>query len=305
MASAGSCAGALLLPPFLPPFLPPAHAASLRSLHSQAPAVLTFRNELDRAVKIYWVNYTGDREFYAQIPPSGWWTVDTFETHAWHVVDGASGEVVHEVISPKGETLVRIDPLQEPSRLQPDGGVDDGFAGFDGVGGHEAEYVSASIAEIGLDHLGGVALIAAEDYPLPVPVSVGINDAAQLFHAAGPEFRRPSTMALWVRSLQAAGATVDRVLLTRLVGTTVYARIILALPDGQLRSLDARPSDSLALAMQTGAPLFMGRQLAAASQQPGSLEEVAEWHQRRPPTPSRQATPPASAQASYDFTRKA
>ena len=40
--------------------------------------------------------------------------------------------------------------------------------------------------------------------------------------------------------------------------------------------------------MQTGAPLFMGRQLAAASQQPGSLEEVAEWHQRRPPTPSRQ-----------------
>ena len=31
-------------------------------------------------------------------------------------VDGASGEVVHEVISPKGETLVRIDPLQEPSR---------------------------------------------------------------------------------------------------------------------------------------------------------------------------------------------
>ena len=36
------------------------------------------------------VNYTGDREFYAQIPPSGWWTVDTFETHAWHVVSAAA-----------------------------------------------------------------------------------------------------------------------------------------------------------------------------------------------------------------------
>lgn len=31
-----------------------------------------------------------------------------------------------------------------------------------------------------------------------------------------PQFRRPSTMALWARSLQAAGATVDRVLITRL-----------------------------------------------------------------------------------------
>lgn len=141
-------------------------------------------------------------------------------------------------------------------------------------------------------------MIQAEGFPLPIPIAVGINDAAQLFHAAGgpaaaarthgrgqtglyataatsaqqprrallpaltcdtgatgvcsgaagspsgcaclplarrplparqgglrpppvpagPEFRRPSTMTLWVRSLQAAGAQVDRVLITRLGG---------------------------------------------------------------------------------------
>lgn len=73
-----------------------------------------------------------------------------------------------------------------------------------------------------------------------------------------------------------------------------------------MSSLDARPSDSLALAMQTGCPLFIGRRLAA-SQQPGApqLPEVADWLEQQPPTPSRQGSPPVPAQASYAHTRKA
>lgn len=96
--------------------------------------MITFRNELDRNIKIYWVggmlesvlkqccpgsqslvmqrcvfcvfcvcdaasscsvvtcitcppcmqiNYTGDAELYAHVPPAGWFTVDTFESHPW------------------------------------------------------------------------------------------------------------------------------------------------------------------------------------------------------------------------------
>ncbi|KAL4448976.1 hypothetical protein ABPG77_007693 [Micractinium sp. CCAP 211/92] len=284
-----------------------AAALGLRSVSSKAPAVITFRNELDRNIKIYWINYTGDAELYAHVPPAGWFTVDTFESHPWRVVDAASGEILQELVTPPGSSLVRIDPLAVPqARLQPvaDSAAAE-FVGWDGVGGSEAEYAPASVAEIGLDHLGGVAMIQAEGYPLPVPIAVGINDAAQLFHAAGPEFRRPSTMALWARSLEAAGAQVDRVLITRLVGSTVYARIILSVPGGGQRSLDARPSDSLALAMQTKAPLYIGRRLAA-SQQPGAPEVVVgDWLQQQPPSPSREGTPPASAQASYRHSRRA
>ncbi|KAL4422689.1 hypothetical protein ABPG75_008886 [Micractinium tetrahymenae] len=285
----------------------PAAALGLHSLNSKTPSVITFRNELDRTVKIYWINYTGDAELFAAVPPAGWFTVDTFESHPWRVVDAASGEVLQELVTPPGSTLVRIDPLATPqARPQPAGEpAASEFVGWDGVGGSEAEYAPASIAEIGLDHLGGVAMIQADGFPLPVPIAVGINDAAQLFHAAGPEFRRPSTMTLWVRSLEAAGARVDRVLITRLVGSTVYARIILALPGGELRSLDARPSDSLALAMQSHAPLFIGRRLAA-SQQPGAPEvQVGDWLQQQPPSPSRQGSPPTSAQASYRHSRHA
>jgi len=39
--------------------------------------------------------------------------------------------------------------------------------------------------------------------------------------------------------------------------------------------------------MQTGAPLFIGRRLAA-SQQPGAPELEVDWSELRPPTPSRQ-----------------
>jgi hypothetical protein len=57
--------------------------------------------------------------------------------------------------------------------------------------------------------------------------------------------------------------------------------------------------------MQTNAPLYIGRRLAA-SLQPGSLEAMAgEWAELRPPTPSLQGSPPVAAQASYGHTRKA
>ena len=62
--------------------------------------------------------------------------------------------------------------------------------------------------------------------------------------------------------LQAMGAEVQRVLVTRLVGHTYYARIVVSLPGGSQHSVDARPSDSLALAMQCAAPVFVSKDVA-------------------------------------------
>ncbi len=69
--------------------------------------------------------------------------------------------------------------------MQPAQASDPQFEGWDGVGGGADEYVPGAIAEIGLDHLGGVVLLDAEGYALPIPVPVGMSDAAQLFHTAG------------------------------------------------------------------------------------------------------------------------
>ena len=63
-------------------------------------------------------------------------------------------------------------------------------------------------------------------------------------------------------NVQATGSRVERVVITTLVDHTYYSRIVLMLPSGKQRSVDSRPSDSLALAMQCEAPLYVARQLA-------------------------------------------
>lgn len=305
LASLAAAAGSLLLQS-------PAAALNLRSQQSQVPSIITFSNELDTPVKIYWINYSGDAEFYANIPPAGWWAVDSFESHPWRVVDARTGAVLQEIVSAPGESLVRIDAtsagatrLQPGSEhAQPSQAAGPQFEGWDGIGGRSDEYVEAVINEIGLDHLGGVVLLDAEGYALPVPVPVGMSDAAQLFHTAGPEFRRPSTLALWVHSLQAAGASVDRVLITRLVGTTVYARVILGLAGGQQSSLDARPADALSLAIQSNSPIYISRRLAA-SQQPGSPEFEVDWQEQAPPRPRRQDSPLAPLVQDPNYSNRA
>lgn len=65
-----------------------------------------------------------------------------------------------------------------------------------------------------------------------------------------------------LHAVQATGSKVERVVITRLVDHTYYSRIVLELPGGSKRSVDSRPSDSLALAMQCEAPLYVARQLA-------------------------------------------
>ena len=61
---------------------------------------------------------------------------------------------------------------------------------------------------------------------------------------------------------QAAGASLKRVAITRLVGHVYYARLVLDLEKGGQRSVDVRPSDSIALAMHTEAPVFVARTVA-------------------------------------------
>jgi hypothetical protein len=55
------------------------------------------------------------------------------------------------------------------------------------------------IDEIGLDHLGGVAILSADGFTLPIPIAVGMADAAQLFHTAGESRHAAlSTMHHWL-----------------------------------------------------------------------------------------------------------
>jgi len=91
---------------------------------------------------------------------------------------------------------------------------------------------------------------------------VEIDQAENILLALnGQKQRRPTTHLTWQRTLGAGGAHVDRVLITRLVRDTFYARIIVRPQQGELSSIDAKPSDALALALRSHAPVYVSRTL--------------------------------------------
>ena len=54
--------------------------------------------------------------------------------------------------------------------------------------------------------------------------------------------------------------TIDHVVISDLDNDTFYAKIILALPDETIE-LDARPSDAIALAIRTDAPIYASEEV--------------------------------------------
>ena len=85
---------------------------------------------------------------------------------------------------------------------------------------------------------------------------------------------RPLTHDLMASLMLAFGAKVERAVINDVNGSVFYARLIIT-AENQLHSrklieLDARPSDSIALAMHQGAPVFVARKVL------DSVEDMSE-----------------------------
>ena len=90
-----------------------------------------------------------------------------------------------------------------------------------------------------------------------LPIWIGEQEATSILIALGGDHApRPLTHDLMKTLLDAVGAEVERIEVTRIDDGTFYAEISLATPSGPT-VLDARPSDSVALAVRTEAPLFV------------------------------------------------
>lgn len=94
-----------------------------------------------------------------------------------------------------------------------------------------------------------------------LPVWIGVQEAtAIMLVTEGATAPRPMSYDLMHRLLDALGATVRQVAVTALREGTFYAEITLDTPAG-VRIIDARPSDSIALAVRTHAPIFVAEQV--------------------------------------------
>ena len=107
-----------------------------------------------------------------------------------------------------------------------------------------------------------------------LPVWIGPHEAEAIRLAITRQsLGRPLTHDLLRLVVEGLGAKLARVVITTIQDSTFFARLILT-RDQEIISVDARPSDSVALALRTGAPIFLTQELLDS--QKDNLYEIEE-----------------------------
>jgi len=73
--------------------------------------------------------------------------------------------------------------------------------------------------------------------------------------------QRPMTHDLLKKVIEAFDATVEKIIIDKLQFSTFHAKIFLKLNSKDIRQIDARPSDSIALALRTKSPIYVSNEL--------------------------------------------
>jgi len=107
--------------------------------------------------------------------------------------------------------------------------------------------------------------------PRGFPIVIGYTEVEEINRKlCGVDPPRPLTHDLVGKILLSLGHRLHRVVISELREGTFYASLVLAprdkgtSTDGSERTVDCRPSDAIALAVQTGAPIHVAREVFEA-----------------------------------------
>ncbi|MBI1741701.1 bifunctional nuclease family protein [Candidatus Acetothermia bacterium] len=111
-----------------------------------------------------------------------------------------------------------------------------------------------------------VLLLKDQQTEKVVPVWIGQPEATaiamQLQHK---EFPRPLTHDLLRTVLKIMNGELDMVVIDSIQDSTYYATLFVRDKEGQVHEIDARPSDSIAMALRTGSPIYVSDEVFEAS----------------------------------------
>ena len=89
-----------------------------------------------------------------------------------------------------------------------------------------------------------------------IPIWIGPGEASAIaMQLADMEFSRPLTHDLLCSVLRGLGGALQKVIISKVEASTYYAELIVR-RNGEILSLDARPSDSIAVALRVQAQIF-------------------------------------------------
>jgi bifunctional DNase/RNase len=92
-----------------------------------------------------------------------------------------------------------------------------------------------------------------------LPIIIGITEASSIkMKLSGFEPPRPLTLDLLKSTIDNLEANLEKVIIDKLESNTFHAKLIINLGgNGKVKKVDARPSDAIALAVRTKAPIFV------------------------------------------------
>lgn len=144
----------------------------------------------------------------------------------------------------------------------------------------------ATIAGLAMDPASNtpIILLKTEEGNKTLPIWIGLLEATSIASALQDiHFDRPMTHDLFKNLTQMLNIQIDRIDICDLKDNTFYAEIHFAAEDRSF-TMDARPSDAIALALRFQAPIFVDDRVIEKSQSgdaPGEVldesEEGKKW----------------------------
>jgi bifunctional DNase/RNase len=123
--------------------------------------------------------------------------------------------------------------------------------------------VKVTVGSLGLDRSDNtpVMILREEDGDRILPIWIGPGEASAIaIQMANMTLQRPVTHDLLVTIIGAFGGQLTKIAIDRREEGTYYAELFLG-RDQRRFTLDARPSDSVALALRTGAEILVAEEL--------------------------------------------
>jgi len=118
-----------------------------------------------------------------------------------------------------------------------------------------------------------IVLLRDEEQSEMLPIWVGKPEASAIsFALEGVTAPRPMTHDLMKAILDAVHAKVISVVISDLKENTYYAKVHLSYEDSEY-AIDSRPSDAIALALRTSAPIFANEDVLRKQ----ASEELDQW----------------------------
>lgn len=144
-------------------------------------------------------------------------------------------------------------------------------------------FLQMKVTGLTIDPFTSMPIIILKDMEekCALPIWIGLIEASSIAtELENIQLSRPMTHDLLKNILDDIGVTVERVEVNDLADNTFYARI--SLKKGQKSHvMDARPSDAIAVALRTKAPIFVAREVMEKSRKIDLADETGTDEARR------------------------